>query len=106
MLWTELLTILDPSYSWICLGDFNMVTSVSDHCGGEWCQLCGREAHLWAKLVRKFNWFDTFAPMADSLKYSWDNQRTHHHNPENLDFETYGNRTLRRLDHIYAPVRS
>lgn len=105
-LWSALCADLDPTFCWVLLGDLNMITAASDHKGGDGSIIRGREAKLWACLTRKFNLRDTFVADSKSLRFSWDNRRIHRHNPANLDFSCYGERTLRRLDKILMPTQS
>lgn len=103
-LWAELFSTLDSAYNWFLLGDFNMVGSPQDQKGGDWIPMGGREQRLWAQLSRKFNLQDSFVSGHKSLSYSWDNHRVHRHNPENVNFDLHGIRTLRWLDRIYGPA--
>lgn len=85
-LWSALVDELDSTYHWILMGDFNMTTLTSDQKGGTGTLIGGREARMWARLIRKFTLQDTFLPDGNSLKFSWDNRQTHRHNPANVDF--------------------
>lgn len=102
-LWAELTATLDVSFKWFLCGDFNMITNRCDQLGGEGSIVKGREARIWASLMRHLNVQDTFSPVRGSLSFSWDNKRIHRHNPANVNFHLYGARTLRRLDRIYSP---
>lgn len=106
ILWSELASELDPAYNWTLMGDFNMITNINDQKGGDGSALCGREARMWARLIRKFKLRDSFHPVENTLRFSWDNRRSHRHNPANEDYSRFGPRTLRRLDRIYTPEQS
>lgn len=101
-LWSELSATLDLSYRWLFLGDFNMIELAADHVGGDGQVIRGREARAWANLVRTFNLIDTYVFQPGHLRFSWDNQRLHRHNPMNINGRQFGARNLRRLDRIYA----
>lgn len=74
-----------------------------DHIGGDGKVVFGREARAWTNLVRQLNLRDTFEHRVGHLRFSWDNQRRHRHNPANVDGQMFGTRILRRLDRLYAP---
>lgn len=103
VLWNDLSATLDSQFRWHLMGDFNMIEIMDDHVGGEGKVIYGREARAWANLVRKYNLMDTFVYRAGHLRFSWDNQRTHRHDPTNIDGQQFGRRILRRLDRLYAP---
>lgn len=73
-LWSELTLSLDPTYHWIFTGDFNMTTIAQDHIGGDSVVIGGREARVWARMIRQFNILDTFSHDRNSLRFSWDNR--------------------------------
>lgn len=106
MLWSELAASLDTNFHWLLIGDFNMVEYHADHVGGEGQIIRGREARAWKNLAKKYNLTDTFTPREGHLRFSWDNQRVHRHNPANVDELQFGPRILRRIDRIYAPQLS
>lgn len=105
-LWSDLTQTLDPAYHWIVMGDFNMTTLARDQLGGDGVNIGGREARMWARLIRKLNIQDTFHHDRNTLRFSWDNRQLHRHNPANLDFSRFGTRKLRRIDRIYAQAKS
>lgn len=88
------------------MGDFNMITNTRDQLGGVGSVIRGREARVWARVIRKFKLMDSFHPEGNSLRFSWDNRQIHRHNPANVNFSRFGSRTLKRLDRIYAPANS
>lgn len=59
-LWRSLNTLLDSSYRWALLGDFNMIEVASDQWGGIGSTISGRERRAWAQLCRHLSLVDSF----------------------------------------------
>lgn len=55
LLWEELALQLDPTYSWMLVGDFNMVELSANQIGGQMRLVIGKECVAWRNLKSQFN---------------------------------------------------
>lgn len=103
LLWRELFSMIDLSYQWTILGDFNMIESPQDQRGEERRTIVGEEKQAWKQLMRRMKVEDSFSYQPGHLRFSWDNKKSFRHVPF-VQAGPLGDRVLHRLDRIYTPI--